>query len=150
MVALTLENLSASTIVAANSLSLKPGQEQFLAPATYTAEAQNVDQSGAWQRVALLEGDVVGFIHGHFEPDNPKDEFRACLWRISVDSNAQGRGVGRFLTEALANEARSRGLARVTVLWEQGDSGPTEFFHRMGFKTIGESAYGDVIGALNL
>ena len=32
---LTLVELSAATIVAVNGLSLKPGQEQFLAPVSY-------------------------------------------------------------------------------------------------------------------
>ncbi|HQX36521.1 MAG TPA: GNAT family N-acetyltransferase, partial [Microbacteriaceae bacterium] len=36
---LRLVELSAATIVAVNSLSLKPGQEQFLAPVSYGVAA---------------------------------------------------------------------------------------------------------------
>jgi hypothetical protein len=37
MADLRLEELNATNIVAANNLSLKPGQEQFIAPVTYAA-----------------------------------------------------------------------------------------------------------------
>ena len=102
MAELRLEELSASNIVAANSLSLKPGQEQFIAPVTYSAESSVVNPDTAWQRVALLKERVVGFIHGNFDPENPHEEFRACIWRINVDAEVQGKGVGRFLATALA------------------------------------------------
>ena len=150
MAELRLEDLSASNIVAANSLSLKPGQEQFIAPVTYSAESSVVNPATAWQRVALLEDRVVGFIHGNFDPENEHEEFRACIWRINVDAEVQGKGVGRFLATALAEEAKRRGVDRITVLWEPGNEGPGEFFHRIGFVDIGESQYGDVIGALEL
>ncbi|QAY73245.1 GNAT family N-acetyltransferase [Agromyces protaetiae] len=150
MADLRLEDLSASTIVAANQLSLKPGQEAFIAPVTYSAESSVVNPITAWQRVALLDDRVVGFIHGNFDPENEHDFFRACIWRINVDAEIQGQGVGRFLATALAEEAKRRGFDRITVLWEPGDEGPGEFFHRIGFKDVGETAYGDVIGALEL
>lgn len=150
MAELRLEDLSASNIVAANQLSLKPGQEQFIAPVTYSAESSVVNPDTAWQRVALLDDRVVGFIHGNFDPENEHEEFRACIWRINVDAEAQGQGVGRFLTQALAEEAKRRGFDRITVLWEPGEEGPGEFFHRIGFRDTGETAYGDVIGALAL
>lgn len=147
---LRLEELSASNIVAANSLSLKPGQEQFIAPVTYSAEASVVNPATTWQRVVTENGNVVGFVQGNFDPAETREELRACIWRINVDAGAQGQGVGRFAVEALANEARARGFAQITVMWERGSGGPEEFFHRIGFRDIGESAYGDVIGALAL
>ncbi|WP_350349233.1 GNAT family N-acetyltransferase [Agromyces sp. G08B096] len=150
MAELRLEDLSASNIVAANQLSLKPGQEQFIAPVTYSAESSVVNPATAWQRVALLDEKVVGFIHGNFDPDNEHDFFRACIWRINVDAEVQGQGVGRFLATSLAEEAKARGFERITVLWEPGEEGPGEFFHRIGFQDVGETAYGDVIGALTL
>ena len=103
MADLRLEELNATNIVAANNLSLKPGQEQFIAPVTYAAEASVVNPDTAWQRVALSEERVVGFIHGNFDPENVHEEFRACIWRINVDAEVQGKGVGRFLAHALAD-----------------------------------------------
>lgn len=147
---LQLEELSASTIVAVNKLGLKPGQEQFITPVSYAAAAAVTPAQSAWQRVVLSNGRVVAFIHGNFDPDAPQEEFRAALWRINVDAEAQGMGVGAFAVNALIEEARSRGLDRLTVLWERGEEGPENFFLRMGFSPVDETPYGEVIGAIEL
>lgn len=147
---LRLEELSASTIVAVNRLGLKPGQEQFVSPVSYAAAAAVTPPHSAWQRVVLDGDEVVGFIHGNFDPDSAQEEFRAALWRINVDAEAQGKGVGRFAVEALIDEARRRGVKRLTVIWERGEDGPEQFFLHTGFTPVGETAYGEVIGAIDL
>ena len=150
MADLTLEELSARNIVAANSLSLKPGQEQFIAPVSYSVAAATINPATSWQRVVLLDEQVVGFIHGNFDPDSEHEEFRACIWRINVDADAQGKGVGKFAAHALAEEARKRGFERITAIWEPGEGGPEAFFHRIGFQDVGQTQYGETIGALEL
>ncbi|MFT2815332.1 GNAT family N-acetyltransferase [Leifsonia sp. A12D58] len=150
MAELRLEELSARNIVAANNLSLKPGQEQFIAPVTYSVAASTINPATSWQRVVLNEDKVVGFIHGNFDPESPQEELRACIWRINVDADAQGQGVGKFAAHALAEEARKRGFDRITVIWESGEDGPEAFFHRIGFTDVGETQYGETIGALEL
>ncbi len=147
---LRLEELNASNIVAANTLSLKPGQEQFVAPVSYSAAAAVSNPFTAWQRVVLEGDDVVAFVHGDFDPDAESPEFRSILWRINVDADAQGHGVGTFAVRSLADEARSRGLTRLHVIWESGDLGPEQFFVNVGFRPIGETGYGETIGALDL
>ncbi|GAA1439859.1 GNAT family N-acetyltransferase [Leifsonia poae] len=150
MAELRLEELSASNIVAANALSLKPGQEQFVSPVSYSAAAVVSNPATSWQRV-VLDGDmVVGFIMGNFDPDAEHEEFRSILWRINVDADDQGRGVGTFAVRALADEARRRGLSRLFVIWESGELGPEQFFIRSGFNPAGETQYGETIGALEL
>ena len=150
MSALRLEELSAATIVAVNSLGLKPGQEQFITPVSYAAAAAVTPAHSAWQRVVLDDDRVVGFIHGNFDPDASQEEFRAALWRINVDAEAQGMGVGTFAVNALIEEARRRGVERLTVLWERGEDGPEQFFLHIGFVPTGETPYGEVIGAIDL
>lgn len=150
---LRLEELSAATIVAVNRLGLKPGQEQFVSPVSYSAAAAVTPAHSAWQRVVLdddNEGRVVGFVHGNFDPEAQQEEFRAALWRINVDAEAQGRGVGTFAVQALIDEARNRNVGRLTVLWERGEDGPEKFFLAVGFEPIGETPYGEVIGAIEL
>ena len=147
---LRLEELSARNIVAANSLSLKPGQEQFIAPVSYSVAASVINPATSWQRVVMQDDDVVGFIHGNFDPESDHEEFRACIWRINVDAAAQGKGVGKFAAHALAEEARARGFDHITVIWEPGAEGPEEFFHRIGFTDVGQTQYGETIGALQL
>src|ERR1700712_4541132 len=110
MAELRLEELSASNIVAANTLTLKPGQEQYVAPVSHSIAEAYVNPSAAWPRVVLDGDEVVGFIMGSFDPDNDREELRSCIWRINVSADAQGRGVGRFAVHALATEARHRGF----------------------------------------
>ena len=150
MAALRLEPLSATSAVAANSLTLKPGQEQYAVPVSHAEAEQTISPQAAWPRVVLDGSTVVGFIQGHFDPDESRPEFRCCVWQINVTAGVQGRGVGRFAVHGLADEARSRGFARLTVIWERGDEGPEEFFLHVGFQPVGETRFGEVIGALDL
>jgi diamine N-acetyltransferase len=147
---LRLVELSAATIVAVNNLSLKPGQEQFLAPVSYGIAATVVNPKTSGQRVILDRNEVVGFVSANFDPEAPEEHFRSVLWRINVDADDQGRGVGRFAVEALINEARERGVDHVNVIYEAGDGGPENFFRRVGFTPVGETAYGEVIAEIRV
>jgi len=145
-----LEELSATTIVATNSLTLRVGQEQFVIPPSYAIADAILNPATTWPRV-VLEGDtVVGFIRGNFDPDAEQEEFRSCIWRITVAGDAQGAGIGRFAVLALADEARQRGYTRLFAIWEAGDFSPVEFFIHIGFTIVGETQYGEQIGALEL
>lgn len=147
---LRMVELSAATIVAVNNLSLKPGQEQFLAPVSYGIAATVINPATSWQRV-VLDGDaVVGFVSANFDAEAPEEHFRSVLWRINVDADDQGRGVGRFAVEKLTEEAASRGLDHVDVIYEAGADGPEAFFLRVGFTPVGETEYGEVIASIRV
>ncbi|WP_022882594.1 GNAT family N-acetyltransferase [Gryllotalpicola ginsengisoli] len=147
---LRLEELSAANIAAANALSLKPGQEQYVTPVSYSAAAAVLNPATAWQRVVVDGDDVVAFVQADFDPDAESEEFRSILWRINVDADDQGRGIGRFALNALADEARRRGMDALYVIWEPGELGPEAFFLRTGFQPVGETEYGETIGKLDL
>ena len=147
---LRLVELSASTIVAVNNLSLKPGQEQFLAPVSYAVAGTVANPATAWQRVVLDDQEVVGFVSANFDSDATQDHFRSVLWRINVDADDQGRGVGRFAVQKLLEEARNRGMDHVDVIYEAGEGGPQAFFERVGFTPVGETEYGEVIAEIRL
>src|SRR3954453_497394 len=142
---LRLVELSASTIVAVNNMSLKPGQEQYLAPVSYGIAATVVNPQTTWQRVVLDGEEVVGFVSANFDADAPEEHFRSVLWRINVDAEGQGKGVGRFAVEKLIEEARSRGFNHVNVIYEAGSEGPEAFFLRVGFTPVSETAYSEVV-----
>lgn len=147
---LRLEELSAATIVAVNNMSLKPGQEQFLAPVSYGIAATVMNPQTTWQRVVLDGDEVVGFVSANFDGDAPEEHFRSVLWRINVDADDQGRGVGRFAVEKLLEEARARGVDHVNVIYESGEGGPEAFFTRVGFTPVGETEYSEVIAEIRL
>lgn len=150
MTELRLVELSAATIVAVNTLGLKPGQEQFLAPISYEAAQSMLDPATAWQRVVLDGDDVVGFVSANFDENANNETFRSILVRINVDAGAQGRGVGRFAIAQLTAEARSRGADHVNVIYESGEAGPESFFTRVGFTPVGETEYGEIIAETRL
>ncbi len=150
MTELRLVELSATTIVAVNTMSLKPGQEQFLAPTSYAVAGAVVNPSTAWQRVVLDGDEVVGFVSANFDSDSPQEYFRSVLWRINVDADDQGRGVGRFAIASLLDEARERGLDRVNVIYEAGEEGPEAFFRRVGFTPVDETEFGEVVAEIRL
>ncbi|SDQ77026.1 GNAT family N-acetyltransferase [Microbacterium sp. cf332] len=148
MADLRVEELSASTIVAVNNLSLKPGQERFVVPESYAIAATVVNPATSWQRVILDGDEVVGFVSAGFDPEAPQEHFRSVLWRINVDADDQGRGVGRFAVEQLVDEARSRGFDCVNVICEAGEGGPEAFFTRVGFTPVDETEYGEVVAEI--
>ena len=150
MADLRLEELSATTIVDANNLTLRRGQEQFVTPPSYAIADSFLNPVTSWPRVVLDGNRVVGFIRGNFDPDAVQEEFRSCVWRVTVAADAQGSGVGKFAVWALAEEARGRGFERLTALWEPGDEGPEAFFLKVGFTIVGQTQYGENIGALSL
>ena len=150
MANLRLVELSAATIVAVNNMSLKPGQEQFLAPISYGIAATVINPQTSWQRVVLDANEVVAFVSANFDPEAPQEHFRSVLWRINVDADDQGRGVGRFAVEKLIEEARERDMDRVNVIYEAGEGGPELFFKRVGFTPVGETEYGEVIAEIRL
>jgi len=150
MTELRLVELSAATIVAVNAMSLKPGQEQFLAPTSYAVAAAVINPATAWQRVVLDENEVVGFVSANFDVDAPQEHFRSVLWRINVDADDQGRGVGRFAVEKLLDEARHRGMDHVDVIYEAGEGGPEAFFRRVGFTPVDETEFGEVVAEIRL
>ena len=147
---LRLEELSAATIVAANTMTLRPGQEQFVTPPSYAIADSFINPLTSWPRVVLDGDTVVGFIRGNFDEEAVQEEFRSCVWRVSVAADAQGSGVGRFAVWALAEEAKTRGFDHLTAIWEPGEDGPEEFFLRVGFTISGQTQYGENIGMLSL
>lgn len=147
---LRLEELSAKTIVAANNITLRRGQEQFVTPPSYAMADAYLNPVTTWPRVVLDGETVVGFIRGNFDPDAAQEEFRSCVWRVSVAADSQGSGVGSFAVRALAEEAKTRGFDHLTALWEPGDDGPEEFFLHVGFVITGQTQYGENIGTLTI
>jgi diamine N-acetyltransferase len=150
MTGLELRELSADTAMQANSLELRPGQEQFETPVTYANADSTLDNAKTWGRVITLDDEVVGFVRAYFDSSHSDEALRCCVWRVSVAASAQGKGVGRFAIDAAKEEARAQGFTTLTAVWSGGDEGPGEFFRHLGFQESGVTEYGDTIGSLAL
>ncbi len=147
---LRLEELSGKNSIAANSLTLKPGQADFIKPMSLSIFEENVNASATWTQVVLSDDEVVAYILATFDPEASEEEMRSCLLRLHVSAHHQGEGVGRFAIDAVAKEASSRGFDHVNTIWDEGEEGPEEFFVRVGFAKTGHTRYGEAIGELTL
>ncbi|MHA7283112.1 GNAT family N-acetyltransferase [Arthrobacter sp. TMS2-4] len=144
LASLTPENLGKAV-----GITLRPEQEAFVAPVVQSIAEAYVTPT-AWPRLVVDGDDVLAFIMGNFDPGNDLDAFRAGIWRLNVAAFAQGRGVGRFAVSALEEEARARGVERISVLWERGEHGPEGFYLKLGFVPTGEELFGEVVAFKDL
>ena len=144
MDALRLEELSAGNVVAANGMTLKRGQEAFLAANARLEEFVNTQS--AWQRVVFDGDEPVAFVMANFDADVDREEYRSSVLRMYVAGTAQRRGVGTYTIDQVAEEARKRGFDSIYAVWEESDLGPGKFFRAVGFEQVGENEYGEVIG----
>lgn len=148
MTTLRLEELNAANIVAANGMTLKRGQEAFLAANARLEEFVNTQS--AWQRVVFDGDEPVAFVMANFDPEVDRDEYRSSILRMYVAGDAQRRGVGSYTVEQVAAEAKRLGFEHLFAVWEEGDLGPGKFFQAVGFEVIGENEYGEHIGRKTL
>ena len=85
---------------------------------------------------AIAEYDAAGWLDNprlaHSDPEAPQEHLRSVLWRINVDADDQGRGVGRFAVDRLLAEARERGME---VSDEMPDSEVWQLIFVPGFST---------------
>lgn len=144
IVQLTVDNLAKAV-----GITLRPGQEAFVAPVVQSIAEAYVNPT-AWPRLVVDGDDVLGFIMGNFDPAQEVEAFRAGIWRLNVAASAQGRGVGRFAVSALEAEARARGVNRISVLWERGENGPEGFYLALGFVPSGKELFGEVVAFKDL
>jgi diamine N-acetyltransferase len=142
-----LTPITADNIDKAVGITLRPGQERFVAPVVQSL-AEAYVHPVAWPRLVVDGGEAVGFVMGSFDPDNELDFFRCGIWRLNIDGDHQGRGYGRSAVQGVVDEARRRGERRVTVLWVPGDGGPEGFYLKLGFAPTGQEFYGQTVGEL--
>jgi diamine N-acetyltransferase len=142
-----LTTITADNIDQAVGITLRPGQEQFVAPVVQSL-AEAYVHPAAWPRLVTNGDDAVGFVMGSFDPDNEIDFFRCGIWRLNISGEHQRRGYGRFAVQGVIDEARRRGEQRVTVLWIPGEDGPEDFYLKLGFTPTGQEFYGQTVGEL--
>ncbi|MFF8842179.1 GNAT family N-acetyltransferase [Streptomyces sp. NPDC015127] len=151
---LRLDKITADNVLAACDLAVRPDQQGFVAPVARSLAEAYAQPDIAWPRL-IVDGDrLVGFVMAFFDvrfhPEDPDDRPRSGLWRLAVAAGEQGRGYGRFAVEAVCEEIRRRGGTRVTVTWKQGETGPEDFYLKLGFRLTGELSGDEVVGERDL
>ncbi|MGP4114947.1 GNAT family N-acetyltransferase [Streptomyces sp. 4N509B] len=145
-----LEAVTPGNVAEACRLSVRPDQQNLVAPVAWSLAEAYTSPAVAWPRLVYDGERLVGFVMGAFDPDNEVAAFRCGIWRLNVAAGEQGRGYGRFAVEQVCVEARRRGQRRVTVLWVPRDGGAEGFYRALGFRPTGEVIGGEVVGELLL
>lgn len=149
-----LELITPKNYEAALALSVRPDQEDLVAPVVKSLAEAYVYGDRAWPRL-IYDGDtLVGFLMAFLEiqwdPDRDPTDIRSGLWRLNIAADAQGRGYGRFAVRAVCDEIRRRGGTRAYVTWHSRPGGPEEFYLKLGFRPTGEKVEGETVGVLDL
>ncbi len=117
------------------------GAVGFLPPADRDAVAEALDRALAEvaedRRVLVVARDAAVCGFGFLVPQTgPVVGHRASLLSLQVHPDAQGRGLGRRLVEALHEQGRRRGLTQVT-LWYRSGLGLGAFYRAVGYREVG-------------
>ncbi|UWP79183.1 GNAT family N-acetyltransferase [Dactylosporangium fulvum] len=149
-----LERITPKNYETALALSVRPDQEDLVAPVVKSLAEAYVFPDQAWPRL-IYDGDrVVGFVMAFlgipWDPGRDPADLRSGLWRLNIAADAQGSGYGRFAVGAVCAEIRARGGVRAYVTWEPRVGGPEQFYLKLGFRPTGERSGGQTVGVLDL
>ena len=75
-------------------------------------------------------------------------EHELHLWELAVRHEVQGKGVGRALIAAIADEARARRLPAVTLTTFRDIPWNAPYYARLGFRELPEGEWGPQLRAL--
>jgi diamine N-acetyltransferase len=131
-----LATVSSRNVVQACNLQIRPDQERYVAPVSFSLAQAYVYGDQAWPRLVYDDDDLVGFVMAGFVDGDPL--LHSTLWRLNIASSAQNRGYGRFAVRAAAEEARRRGRRELAVGYARGEGSPEGFYSKLGFIPTGK------------
>jgi diamine N-acetyltransferase len=135
-----LREITPENVADACRITLRPGQDRYVAPVSYSLAQAYADPDVAWPRLVCDEGRVVAFVMAGFKDGDPL--LHSTIWRLNVAGDAQGRGYGRFAVRAVAEEAARRGRSELYTAYLLGEGSPEGFYRRLGFRPTGRSMDG--------
>ncbi|MFD7629115.1 GNAT family N-acetyltransferase [Streptomyces sp. NPDC059851] len=87
---------------------LQAAEGLFDGPVRLDRSERFLSAPGHLMLIAYVDDVPAGMVTG-VEMSHPDKGTEMCLYELSVDEGYRRRGIGRALTEALADEARARG-----------------------------------------
>lgn len=105
------------------------------------------EDSTTWIRGVTRGGVPAGFIMCAEVPDDEKDPW---IWRLLVDREHQGFGVGKFAVERALERYRALGCSQIMTAWLPGPADASGFYKKLGFVETGEMLDDEVVAALKL
>jgi len=144
---ITLREITSETVAQVIDLSVRPDQQQFVAPnATSLAEALFSEE--AWYRAVYDDETLVGFVMLYDETLRavPPEKPNIGLWRLMIDQRFQKRGIGREVVRQLIEHVRQKqGVNSFFTSYVPEIAGPESFYLSLGFVPNGEVEDGEII-----
>jgi len=86
--------------------------------------------------VAVLDGDVVGYVYAGIEPRSWKElrDVAGFVHDVAVDASARGRGIAARLVEAAADWLEQHGAPRVMLWTAERNGAGQRLFEKLGFR----------------
>jgi len=151
------------------ALEVLPEQDNFVASNAYSlaeaydenkAFAENGEGSIAVPYAVYENGKMVAFaMYGYFPPDEDDDEAYCTkehiyyFWRLLVDKNHQGRGIGREIVRQVMDEIKSKPHGEASycyVSYEPTNIASKTTFASYGFEEDGRVIDGEVVARYKL
>ncbi len=168
----SLREITAKTVRAFLRLAVAPGQEEFVAPNAVSI-AQAYFEPKAWFRGIYLSADLSADLSTDLSPKESADGARVdsseaepvgfvmlsldtgkpeyYLWRLMIADGYQRRGIGKRAIELIAEHVRELPSAtELLTSYVPHESGPGDFYKKLGFVPTGEVDDGEIVVALAL
>jgi len=142
----SLRLIMAETVRSVCALAVAEGQGNLVAPNAISL-AEALFSPYAWYRGIYFQESLVGFVMlydqslGAASVPSPK----AVVWRLMVDADSQGKGIGRAALLLVVKHVRSKGLFSALSLSYVPAPGCAErFYLDQGFQPTGKVEDGEV------
>lgn len=150
--AVTLREISDHNREAVLGLRVAPGQERFVSSVRDSLRhAEEEPDANPWIR-AVYDGDEpAGFVMVSWDVRSPAAADGSwTLWKLLVDEQHQGRGLGAEIIRQVAGLVRAAGGTQLLTSYVPGDGGPAGFYQRLGFVPTGDIEDDEVVARLHL
>jgi len=144
-----LEPITPENVRAVYDLRVGPGQDQFVAPNSWSLAQALSGGDLAWPRAIRVDGEIAGFLMLEIDPVDSQGRMY-WLWRLMVAAARQRSGIGAAAVALAADEVRRRGGAELWTSWVALPGGPEAFYRKLGFEPTGDLIDGEVVGRLQL
>ncbi len=148
----TLREISDANRALVSALSVTPSQEVFVASvAESLAEAASTPEGNPWYRAIYAGDEPVGFVMLSWAvTPAPGIIGPWFLWRLLIDQDHQGRGIGRAALGQVVELIRANGATELLTSYQPGEGEPWPFYERFGFRPTGTLDHGEIVLRLDL
>jgi diamine N-acetyltransferase len=150
---ITLREITDQNRDAVLAVRVRPDQQRFVGPSVASAldDAGRHPEAAPWFRGVFDGDDAVGFVMLSWNcVPRPGVLGPWFLWKLLIDAERQGQGLGAAVVREVAGRVREAGAVELLTSYVPGPDGPAGFYERMGFVPTGALEDDEVVSALRL